>query len=145
MSTRFTKEFLFKVRNRINLELVVSEVLKIESYTENGIFRFRCTDCKQYSAAVNLKNNLARCFSCCKNFNSIDLVIKEKNITFKNAVNLIVEFQKNMHNNNNTPVPTKSKVVMQLVQKLADSLSRSKEHDEPRLAYNNLEPSSHDY
>lgn len=139
MNKQFSKEFLFKVRNSINLEAVISEVLEIHSFTENGIFRFRCSNCRTLSAAVNSKNNLARCFSCCKNFNNIDLVIKEKNINFKSAVDLLVKFQINKN------TPTKSNDTMQLVQKLAVSLSHSKERDDTRLACNNLILSSHDY
>lgn len=143
MNKQFSKEFLFKVRNSINLEAVISEVLEIHSFTENGIFRFRCSNCRTLSATVNSKNNLARCFSCCKNFNNIDLVIKEKNIKFKSAVDLLVKFQKNEHSNKKNT--TKSGEVKQLVQKLAVSLSHSKERDDARLAYNNLILSSHDY
>jgi hypothetical protein len=40
-----------------------------------GCFRFLCPLCNGFDTAVNPKTNLARCFRCEKNFNTIDLVM----------------------------------------------------------------------
>ena len=42
-----------------------------------GYFRFVCPNCGEQRATVNPRNNLAHCFCCKKNFNSIDLLISE--------------------------------------------------------------------
>ena len=41
-----------------------------------GYFRFLCPHCGEMRATVNPKNNLAHCFSCKKNLNNIDLLLK---------------------------------------------------------------------
>lgn len=56
-----------------------------------GYFRFLCPVCKEFQTAVNPKTNLARCFRCEKNFNSIDLVMRVKGVGFVESVQYLQE------------------------------------------------------
>ena len=40
-----------------------------------GHFRFLCPSCSEMQATVNPRNNLAHCFACRKNLNTIDLLM----------------------------------------------------------------------
>jgi hypothetical protein len=51
-----------------------------------GYLRFLCPVCNGFKTAVNPSTNLARCFSCEKNFNPIDLVMAVKGTGFIESV-----------------------------------------------------------
>lgn len=50
---------------------------------------FRCPACGGFDTAVNSRANLARCFRCERNFNSIDLIMAEQNSSFLEAVRAV--------------------------------------------------------
>ena len=56
---------------------------------QNGCFRFLCPFCTGFDTAVNLKTNLARCFRCEKNFNTIDLVMAVRQADFVHSVKFL--------------------------------------------------------
>jgi hypothetical protein len=56
------------------------------SKIRDGFFRFLCPLCNEFQTAVNPNTNLARCFRCEKNFNTIDLVMAVKKCGFKDSV-----------------------------------------------------------
>ncbi len=87
--TPFTKQQLFKVRNEIDIDWLINEKLNIERQF-NGAWRFRCPLCQQLNTATQKKTNLARCFSCQKNFNTIDIVIYKKKINFVPSVRFLL-------------------------------------------------------
>lgn len=86
MKKRFSSQELFEIRNAIPVDMLIKDQLQTPSNVSQGIFRFSCPFCNAFNATVNPSTNLARCFSCCKNFNTIDLVMKVKNIGFKESV-----------------------------------------------------------
>ncbi len=45
------------------------------SKIRDGRFVFLCPHCGEMQAAVNPRNNLAHCFACHKNLNTIDLLM----------------------------------------------------------------------
>jgi hypothetical protein len=45
-----------------------------------------CPMCNEFQTAVNPSTNLARCFRCEKNLNTIDLVMRVKRFGFKDSV-----------------------------------------------------------
>jgi len=59
------------------------------SKTIDGRFRFCCPLCKAYDTAVKPETNLARCFSCGKNFNTIDLTMLIRKLDFIDSVSLL--------------------------------------------------------
>jgi len=85
----FTKQQLFQVRNEIDIDWLIHEKLNIERHF-NGAWRFPCPLCQQLNTATQKKTNLARCFSCQKNFNTIDLVIYTKKINFVPSVRFLL-------------------------------------------------------
>jgi hypothetical protein len=85
----FTKQQLFQVRNEIDIDWLINEKLSIERHF-NGVWRFRCPLCQELNTASQKKTNLARCFSCQKNFNTIDIVIYTKKINFVPSVRFLL-------------------------------------------------------
>ena len=87
--TSFTKQQLFQVRNDIDIDWLINEKLSIERQF-NGAWRFRCPLCQELNTATQKKTNLARCFSCQQNFNTIDIVIYTKKIDFVPSVRFLL-------------------------------------------------------
>jgi hypothetical protein len=48
--------------------------------------RFACPICAGLDTSVNVGHNLARCFSCLRNFNPIELVMHQLKISFVDSV-----------------------------------------------------------
>ncbi len=86
---KFTQQQLFQVRNMINIDWLIKEKLNLQRQF-NRIWRFQCPLCQQFNTATQKKNNLARCFSCQQNFNTIDLVIHAKQINFIPSVTFLL-------------------------------------------------------
>jgi len=85
----FTKQQLFQIRNEIDIDWLINDTLQLERQF-NRIWRFQCPVCQQFNTAIQKKNNLARCFSCQKNFNTIDLVIHSKKVNFIPSVQFLL-------------------------------------------------------
>ena len=83
---RFMSEELFELRNAIPINRLIQEVLEIPSKSVEGRFRFLCPLCNEFQTATNPRTNLARCFRCEKNFNTIDLVMIVKKYEFVASV-----------------------------------------------------------
>jgi DNA primase len=84
--SRFSSRELFELRNSIPVDVLIRDHLKISSKTRDGLFRFLCPVCHEFQTAVNPATNLARCFRCEKNFNTIDLVMATKGYGFRDSV-----------------------------------------------------------
>ncbi len=87
MSRLFSSSELFNLRNHIPIEEFIQKYLNIPSKNRNGYFRFQCPICKDFHTAVNPKTNLARCFKCERNFNTIDLMMICQALSFVDSVN----------------------------------------------------------
>ena len=94
MQNRYSKQCLWKLRNLIPIAMLIADILEVPHKTRDGYFRFQCPLCKNFDTATNPKTNLARCFACKRNFNTIDLVIIEKRLNFKDAVRYLQAIQK---------------------------------------------------
>ncbi len=79
---RFTKHELFKLRNSIDINMLINKILKIPSKISQGHLRFLCPICSQFNTATKRQTNLARCFGCERNFNTIEMVMETKNLDF---------------------------------------------------------------
>jgi len=86
MEARFSARELFDLRNNIPVDMLISDHLQIPSKISDGFFRFLCPICNEFQTAVNPNTNLARCFRCQKNLNTIDLVIAVRGCGFKESV-----------------------------------------------------------
>lgn len=90
MTQRYSKSLLRKMRNNIPIDRLIADVLKQPNKVSEGYFRFLCPVCSEFTAAVNPRTNLARCFSCRKNFNPIDMVMTVKIYSFTQAVDYLM-------------------------------------------------------
>jgi hypothetical protein len=94
MKKRFSKQCLWQLRNLIPIAALIADILELPHKIQDGYFRFLCPLCKGFDTATNPKTNLARCFACQTNFNTIDLIMIEKRLNFKQAVQYLLEIQK---------------------------------------------------
>lgn len=86
MKKRFSSYELFELRNAIPVRWLIRDELQIPSKISEGVFRFLCPVCHEFQTATHPTTNLARCFRCEKNFNTIDLVMAVKGLGFKESV-----------------------------------------------------------
>ena len=86
MKARFSSRELFDLRNNIPVDMLIRDQLHIPTKIRDGYFRFLCPVCNEFQTAVNPNTNLARCFRCEKNFNTIDLVMVVRGCGFKDSV-----------------------------------------------------------
>lgn len=73
------------MRNFIPInELIVR--LEIEWKMADGILRFQCPLCLGFHTATKQETNLARCFNCQRNFNTIDFAMICGKLSFVDSV-----------------------------------------------------------
>ena len=89
--SHYTRQELFILRNHIPVDSLIEE-LGILSKMIEGYFRFCCPVCHEFNTGVNPKTNLARCFDCRKNYNTIDLVMLVKGSNFIQSVKFLQRF-----------------------------------------------------
>lgn len=89
MARLFSTQLLRSLRNDIPIDRLIADVLSIPHKCSEGYFRFLCPLCSEFNTATNPNTNLARCFRCKKNFNSIDIVMVDSNSSFLDAVYLL--------------------------------------------------------
>ena len=85
----FSSQQLYALRNDINVQMLIEKTLSIPCRMTEGCFRFLCPLCNEFDTAVNPKTNLARCFRCEKNFNTIDLVMLIRQADFVQSVKFL--------------------------------------------------------
>ena len=97
MTTKhFSRQELYHLRNDIPVETVIKNALDIPCRNTEGAFRFLCPVCNEFNTAVNPETNLARCFRCKKNFNTIDLVMVITKQGFVKSVRFLKDYQKSV-------------------------------------------------
>ena len=95
---RLSSQALYALRNHINIDRLMTQVLQIPTQEINGIVRFQCPLCARFHTATHPNTNLARCFDCQKNFNTIELVMAVRHIRFLEAVALLQRYAKILAN-----------------------------------------------
>ena len=116
MQKRFSSRELFEIRNFIPVDILIRDELQIPSKISEGVFRFLCPICNEFQTATKPDTNLARCFRCEKNFNTIDLVIKVKGLGFKDSVLLLKRLLEN--------IPKQNKETRHTVKELVAGIGR---------------------
>lgn len=91
MSKYYPADFLRMIRNQIPIERVIVIMLNMEVRDTSKWLRFRCPLCYNFHTATNPNTNLARCFDCKENFNSIDMVMAVGECSFVEAVEYLKE------------------------------------------------------
>ncbi len=86
---RFSNQQLYILRNHIPVDVLIEKVLNLPAKITEGYFRFLCPLCNEFNTAVNTATNLARCFSCNKNYNTIDLVMLIRQTDFVQSVKFL--------------------------------------------------------
>jgi DNA primase len=86
MTRRFSSKELKFLRNRVPIDRVVEALLGTSIQDKGAKQRFACPICGGLDTSVNAGHNLARCFSCRRNFNPIDLVMRQLKISFVDSV-----------------------------------------------------------
>ncbi len=86
MKPRFTQKQLWTVRNQIPIEQLIETQLHIPVRRDYKRLRFCCPVCHQYDTSVLYPKNLARCFGCQKNFNTIELTMQWAKYGFVQSV-----------------------------------------------------------
>jgi len=94
MPKRYAKQTLWKLRNHIPINILIADILELPHKTTGGYFRFLCPQCNGFHTATNPKTNLARCFDCQRNLNTIDITMTVKRQNFRNAVQFLRTIQK---------------------------------------------------
>lgn len=87
--SRISSQRLHSLRNNIPVETLIEHSLNLPSKYREGFFRFLCPVCGEFNTATNPKTNLARCFTCSKNFNTIELVMLVKRCSFLPAIDFL--------------------------------------------------------
>ncbi len=91
MRQNFTQQKLYELRNFIPINELISELNIPYKYSE-GYFRFLCPVCNEFQTATKPETNLARCFRCDRNFNTIDLVLICQHLSFVDSVRFLQTF-----------------------------------------------------
>lgn len=94
MKRRFSAQQLFTLRNHIPIDILIEKILMVPSKFSKGFFRFLCPLCTEFNTATNPDTNLARCFRCNKNFNTIDTVMIIRKTNFVESVKFLKQCQK---------------------------------------------------
>jgi hypothetical protein len=82
MKNRFSADALRALRNEIPIDRLIEAELSIPAKRSQGVFRFLCPVCNEFQTAVKPATNLARCFRCEMNFNTIEITMRVKKIGF---------------------------------------------------------------
>jgi transposase-like protein len=81
-------ERLRALRNNVPV-LALIHHLGIPTKARGARSAFQCPACEGFHTATNPLTNHARCFACQRNFNTIELVMAERESTFLEAVDLV--------------------------------------------------------
>jgi DNA primase len=106
---RFSREELYSLRNDIPIDRVIKHALDIPCRISEGGFRFLCPLCNDFNTAVNPATNLARCFCCKKNLNTIDLVMMITQSSFVHSIRFLKEYQRKNTPNQIQPIKPNTK------------------------------------
>jgi len=93
---RFTQDELFKLRNHIPIDVLIEDRLNMPAKIREGQFRFLCPLCGEFQTATNPTTNLARCFRCEKNFNTIDMVMTCEHTSFIETVHALKAYREKL-------------------------------------------------
>lgn len=96
MKRRFSAQHLYRLRNLIPIDVLITEKLSIPCKQSEGHLRFLCPLCRQFQTATMQKTNLARCFRCKKNFNTIELVMLWQNTDFVQSAKFLTAVLQNL-------------------------------------------------
>jgi hypothetical protein len=86
VTRRFSSNELSFLRNRLPVDCVIENLLKLPTRRNHDKLSFACPVCSGFDTSINTAHNLARCFACRQNFNPIELVMHHLQIGFVDSV-----------------------------------------------------------
>lgn len=89
MTRRFSSRELSSLRNDIPIERVIGKFLALPSRRKANKRCFACPLCQNFNLSIHQKTNLARCFTCQRNFNAIEIVMAQRKLGFVESVKWI--------------------------------------------------------
>jgi hypothetical protein len=91
MTRRFTSNQLTYLRNQVPMARIIEALPDLETRHADGKLRFGCPVCHGFNTCINAEANLGRCFDCRKNFNPIELVMCQRQISFVESVKWLLQ------------------------------------------------------
>lgn len=91
MTRRFTSGQLTYLRNQVPIVRVIEALPELVTRHDDGKLRFGCPVCHGFNTSINAKANLGRCFDCRNNFNPIELVMGQRQISFVESVKWLLQ------------------------------------------------------
>lgn len=89
MTHRFSSRQLTYLRNQVPISRVIEALPQLATRGDGK--RFECPLCHGFNTSVNAEPNLARCFECRKNFNPIEFVMYQLQISFVESVKWLMQ------------------------------------------------------
>ncbi len=86
------------MRNHININRLMTQVLQMPTQEINGMVRCQCPLGARFQTATPSNTTLVRCFDCRKNFNTIERVMAVRHTRFLEAVALLQRYEKILAN-----------------------------------------------
>ena len=93
MPKLFSSEELHRLRNDIPITALIEACGIPCRRSEDRRLRFACPRCSGYHTVINSSSNQARCFECRENFNTIELTMLTRRLSFVDAVKLLQRFK----------------------------------------------------
>jgi DNA primase len=90
MTRRFSSRQLTYLRNQVPISRVIEAFPELAT-RRDGKLHFECPLCHGFNTSVHIEPNLARCFDCGKNFNPIELVMHQLQISFVESVKWLMQ------------------------------------------------------
>jgi hypothetical protein len=120
MKRSFSAQQLYQLRNFIPIDVLIAEKLLIPCKQSDGHLRFFCPLCREFQTATMQKTNLARCFRCEKNFNTIDLVMLWQNTDFVQSAKFLTALLQKLteRKQGSSKAPTEAIEIGKVLQKL---------------------------
>lgn len=102
MTRRFSSGELRFLRNRVPIDRVVETLFDAPIQNKSGKRLFVCPICGGLDTSIHAAHNLVRCFSCQRNFNTIELVMHKMKIGFVDSVKWLQNRMPPVHQNIHT-------------------------------------------
>jgi DNA primase len=115
MRRRFSAQELFELRNDIPVNDLIQDHLRMVAKRREGQLRFLCPICNEFNTATKQATNLARCFRCERNFNTIDLVMIVNGSDFVESVRYLKRLLKEI-----SPHEDRSGALKQMLQQIGN-------------------------
>ena len=128
MSRHFSSEELHHLRNDFPIDALIKALGVCYRQGSGERFRFQCPRCLGYHTATHTQTNLARCFTCQTNFNSIELVMLVKQLPFVASVHFLQQHKTSLTRAGHTTNPQISRyssapiLVSELLRQIASAV-----------------------